>query len=286
MKAIGAAAMAAILSACISADAATTATVPPAAAPAQPADFRLEGRALQGALVRGTAPAGTAELSLDGKPVPLGPDGRFIIGFDRDHAASATLSARLADGRSFVQTVQVAPRSWRIEHVNVAQRPSGSTEEYRRRRERELARIAAARAVDAESDGWRQSFLWPSRGRISGVFGSQRVYRGEPGSYHSGVDVAPGAGTPVVAPADGVVVLARPPAFSLEGNLLIIDHGMGLNSAFLHLATQAVTQGQRVKRGQLIGTVGATGRATGPHLHWSMKWKDARIDPQMIAGPM
>jgi murein DD-endopeptidase MepM/ murein hydrolase activator NlpD len=127
--------------------------------------------------------------------------------------------------------------------------------------------------VNVQSDGWRQRFIWPTTGRISGRFGSQRVYRGEPASFHSGVDVAPGAGAPVVAPADGVVVLAGPPAFSLEGNLLIIDHGMGLNSAFLHLASQAVRQGQRVRQGQLIGTVGATGRATGPHLHWSMKWR-------------
>jgi murein DD-endopeptidase MepM/ murein hydrolase activator NlpD len=170
--------------------------------------------------------------------------------------------------------------------VNVARRPAGPTADYLRRREAELARIAAARTVNAQSNGWRQPFIWPATGRISGRFGSQRVYRGEPASFHSGVDVAPGAGAPVVAPADGVVVLAGPPAFSLEGNLLIIDHGMGLNSAFLHLATQTVTQGQVVRQGQPIGTVGATGRATGPHLHWSMKWQNARLDPQTIAGQM
>jgi murein DD-endopeptidase MepM/ murein hydrolase activator NlpD len=170
--------------------------------------------------------------------------------------------------------------------VNIARRPGGATADYLRLRERELARIAAARAVNAQSDGWRQRPIWPAKGRISGVFGSQRVYRGEPASFHSGVDVAPGAGAPVVAPADGVVVLAGPPSFSLEGNLLIIDHGMGLNSAFLHLASQTVKEGQRVRQGQLIGTVGATGRATGPHLHWSMKWNEARIDPQPLAGAM
>ena len=118
------------------------------------------------------------------------------------------------------------------------------------------------------------------------MFGSQRIYRGEPGSFHTGVDVAPGAGAPVTAPADGTVVLAGPPQFSLEGNLVIVDHGMGLNSAFLHLATVAVREGQRLRRGDPIGTVGATGRATGPHLHWSMKWRDARIDPAALAGPM
>jgi murein DD-endopeptidase MepM/ murein hydrolase activator NlpD len=260
----------------------------PASGQAQPANFAfpLIGRLEQGGLVSGQLPAGTSALMLDGKAVEVAADGRFLLGFDRDQGARAVLSARLADGSLQRQELVIAPRAWRIERINVARRPTSATEDYLRRRERELARIAAARAVRAPSEGWRQRLIWPSTGRISGVFGSQRVYRGEPAAFHSGVDVAAGAGAYVVAPADGVVVLAGPPAFSLEGNLVIIDHGMGLNSAFLHLATSAVREGQSVRQGQLIGTVGATGRATGPHLHWSMKWNEARIDPQAIAGPM
>jgi murein DD-endopeptidase MepM/ murein hydrolase activator NlpD len=258
----------------------------PDAAAAVRADFRLQGEPKQGALLRGTAPPGTVELALDGKRIATAADGSFIVGFDRDHGSTASLTARLADGATVRRSLPVARRTWRVQHVNIARRPGGPTAEFLRLRERELARIAAARAVDAPSEGWRQPLIWPATGRISGVFGSQRVYRGEPASFHSGVDVAPGAGAPVVAPADGVVVLAGPPAFSLEGNLIVIDHGMGLNSAFLHLASQAVRQGQQVRQGQLVGTVGATGRATGPHLHWSMRWKDARIDPQPLAGPM
>jgi murein DD-endopeptidase MepM/ murein hydrolase activator NlpD len=257
-----------------------------AAAQVAPAAILLEGEAVQGGLLRGQAPAGAVSLSLDGNPIPVAPDGRFIIAFDRDQPARAVVTAQLANGRQLAREVAVAPRAWRIERVNVAQRPSGSSEEYRRRRQAELARIAAARAQQVRSEGWRQRFIWPARGRISGVFGSQRIYRGEPGAYHSGVDVAPGAGAPVVAPADGVVVLAGPPMFTLEGNLAIVDHGMGLNSAFLHLGSVSVQAGQPVRQGQLIGTVGATGRATGPHLHWSMKWNEARIDPQALAGPM
>jgi murein DD-endopeptidase MepM/ murein hydrolase activator NlpD len=262
-----------------------TIAAPALAAQAESA-FSISGDRSQGGVILGTAPAGTVQLTIDGEPLALAPDRRFIIGFDRDQAATASLVAEFGDGRVVRETLSIARRSWRIEHINVARRPGGASEEYLRRRERELARIKAARAADSDSAGWRQRFIWPSTGRISGVFGSQRVYRGEPAAYHSGVDVAPGAGAPVVAPADGVVVLAGPPAFSLEGNLVIIDHGMGLNSAFLHLATNAVREGQRVRQGQLIGTVGASGRATGPHLHWSMKWNDARIDPQLIAGPM
>ena len=118
------------------------------------------------------------------------------------------------------------------------------------------------------------------------MFGSQRIYNGDPGSYHSGVDIAAPTGTYYVAPADGVVTLAASSPFTLEGNLLMIDHGMGLNSAFLHSAEILVREGQEVKRGEPIGRIGSTGSATGPHLHWSMKWNDARIDPILLTGPM
>jgi murein DD-endopeptidase MepM/ murein hydrolase activator NlpD len=146
-----------------------------------------------------------------------------------------------------------------------------------------LTQIEAARRVASDSEGWRQSFIWPARGRISGVFGSQRIYAGQPGAPHSGVDVAGRVGTPVVAPADGVVILAAASPFTLEGNLLMIDHGAGLNSAFLHLSRIDVKVGDRVRQGQQIGAIGQTGRATGPHLHWSLKWKDERIDPARVA---
>jgi murein DD-endopeptidase MepM/ murein hydrolase activator NlpD len=155
------------------------------------------------------------------------------------------------------------------------------------RRRPELAQINAARQVNADSDGWSQPFIWPVKGRISGRFGSQRIYGGVPASYHSGIDIATGeSGTPYVAPADGVVVLAAQTPFSLEGYLLIIDHGMGLNSAFLHNSKLAVRKGDVVKKGQYIGNIGSTGSATGPHLHWSLKWRDTRLDPLLFAGPM
>ena len=256
----------------------------PAAAQGQ---IALEGQAVQGGLVRGRAPAGTASLSLGGQPVAVAPDGRFIVGLDRDQGPSATLTARLADGRTVTHPLAVAPRAWRIEHINISQRPPAIPDEaYRLRRERETARIREARMQRSETAGWAQRFVWPSVGRISGRFGSQRVYRGVPASYHSGVDVAGGAGAPVVAPADGVVVLAGAPMFSLEGNLVILDHGMGLNSAFLHLSRSDVSVGQRVLQGQRIGSIGATGRATGPHLHWSLMWNGSRLDPMLAAGPM
>jgi len=254
---------------------------------AQVVDFRLDGAPRQGGLVRGVAPAGTVALRLGQRDVPLGSDGRFLLGFDRDAPPELRLAARQEDGREIVQTVQVASRAWRIQNINLARPATGPTPEYARLREAELVRIGAARAAPSASMGWAQRLTWPARGRISGVFGSQRVYRGGvPAAYHSGVDVAAGAGALVVAPADGVVALAPPPSFSLEGNLVILDHGMGLSSAFLHLSSASVRVGQIVRQGEPIGRVGATGRATGPHLHWSLVWNGARLDPQAVAGPM
>lgn len=246
----------------------------------------LEGQAIQGGTMLGTAPAGTTRLTLDGAPVRVARDGRFILAFDRDAGTTASLVAERSDGSRVTQAIAVAPRAWRIERLNSLPRISQPSAEFQRRRAPELAQINAARARDNDVAGWRQSFLWPVTGRISGLFGAQRIYRGEPGSYHSGVDVARPTGTPVMAPADGVVILATPGEFTLEGRLLMIDHGMGLNSAFLHLSAIDVREGDRVRRGQRVGAIGTTGRSTGPHLHWGMKWGEARIDPLLLAGPM
>ncbi|MDF0544760.1 M23 family metallopeptidase [Sphingobium sp. H39-3-25] len=250
------------------------------------ARFALEGAAMQGGMLVGTAPSDTVSLTLNGQSVPVEPDGRFLIAFDRDAPAAATLVARLPDGRAVTQALSVTPRAWRIERINAPMRPTRDTAAFMALRKPELERIAAARLMKTDSEGWRQRFVWPRTGRISGLFGAQRIYQGTPGAYHGGVDIAAATGDVVVAPADGVVILAADHPFTLEGNLLMIDHGAGLNSAFLHLSRIDVREGEHVVKGQRIGAVGATGRATGPHLHWAMKWNDARIDPLLIAGPM
>lgn len=242
----------------------------------------------QGGFVRGFAPRGTVSLQLNGAQVPMAGDGGFLIAFDRDAPPSAELVARTDSGSPIRRELAVSRRAWRIEQVAVGPRPGAlPSETFRIRRAAELAQINAARAVEVDSQGWRQQFVWPVRGRLSGLFGSQRIYRGTPGSFHSGADVATGgSGAPFVAPADGVVILAAQSPFTLEGNLLMIAHGMGLNSAFLHCSQLLVREGERVRQGQVIGRIGMTGRATGPHLHWSIKWRNSRLDPLLFAGPM
>lgn len=249
-------------------------------------DFSFDGPMIQGGTVLGTAPALTSRISFQGQDVPVAADGRFIIAFDRDAGPNATIVATRVDGSEIRRTLTVQPRAWRIERLNTLPRFSQPSAEFQRRRPGEIAQINTARAIRSASQGWRQRFMWPVTGRISGLFGSQRIYKGEPGSYHSGVDVARPTGTAVLAPADGVVILAAQSPFTLEGRLLMLDHGMGLNSAFLHLSRIDVKAGDVVRRGQTIGAVGATGRATGPHLHWGMRWRGAKIDPLLIAGSM
>ncbi|HMQ20195.1 MAG TPA: M23 family metallopeptidase, partial [Sphingopyxis sp.] len=244
----------------VPAPAAVAAPVPPPPAPPVRADFVLRGTPEQGAALVGQAPDGTRALTLDGKAVPLAADGGFLIAFDRDAGPEARLVATLADGRAVERVLTVAPGKWRIEHVNAPWRGSAASDaEFQRRRPAELEQIRAARAVEAESGGWRQSFIWPVTGRLSGFFGSQRVYQGKPGSYHSGTDVAAPAGTPFVAPADGVVTLAAAVPFTLEGHLLIVDHGMGLSSSFLHCQRLHVSVGHRLVQGPPLCRGGAAG---------------------------
>lgn len=251
-------------------------------------DIAVSGQLTQGGWARGTVPKQITDLTLDGKPVKIAPDGRFFIAFDRDAGPLARLIARTTDGRQAEQDLPTARRGWKLEYIPLGPRPgTPPSPQYAALRTGELARINAARSVDHAIDGWRQKFIWPVHGRLSGQFGAQRIYNGTPGSYHSGVDIATGtSGTPFVAPADGVVILAADTPFSLEGRLLMIDHGMGLNSAFLHSSRLAVKVGDIVHQGQYLGNIGMTGRATGPHLHWSLKWRESRLDPLLFTGPM
>lgn len=277
-----------VAAATLAAEASAPAGVPaPKQAPAPlvgPAQFIYSGEMTQGGWIKGQVPAGTVTARLGDQILTVDEAGNFFAAFDRDAGDTAQLVAELSTGEMHQITFDVSPRQWNIQRVNAAKRGGGSSEAWWKKREPEWLAIKAAREKVTGAQGWKQDFIWPVKGRISGKFGRQRIFRGEPASYHSGLDIAPGNGVPFVAPADGVVVLART-GFSLEGGLIIIDHGAGLNSAFLHASKLAVSEGQSVKQGQYIGNVGSTGRSTGPHLHWGLKWNDARIDPLLFVGP-
>lgn len=246
--------------------------------------FLLEGRLEQGGLLIGQAPPGALAVALDNEPVVLGKDGRFLIALGRDAGPVALLSATLPTGEDIVQPLDIAARSYVIQRIG--QVPKQTVEvppQWWARREGELGQIGAARLISRADADWEGGFIWPARGRITGVYGSQRFYNGSPGAPHWGVDIAAPVGTPVVAPAPGVVTLAAT-NFLMEGGLVIIDHGYGLSSNLLHLSAVDVTLGQKVVAGQRIGAIGATGRATGPHVDWRLNYGAIRVDPQLLPG--
>ena len=259
---------------------------PAAAAPASTGtSARLEGAATQGALIRGRAAPG-ARWTIDGRAIDVAADGSFVFGLDRDAPPTVRLT-EARGGTTATDILAVAPRAWDVSRLPTLAKVPVPQPEFDARRPAELARIAAARAVVTDATGWRQRFAWPLTGRISTLFGSQRIYAdGAAGAYHSGIDIARPTGTVVRAPADGVVILAADAPFTLEGRLLLIDHGAGLSSAFLHLSRIDVAVGAAVRQGEAIGAVGMTGRATGPHLHWGLQWRGARLDPLLVAGAM
>ena len=240
----------------------------------------LHGPLVQGGVVIGRAPPG-ADLRLDGRRVRVAADGSFVIGFDRDAPPVQRLAV---DGE--VRELAIARREYAIQRVTgIAQKIMSPSAADLERIRREQALVGTARARDDERTDFVHGFEWPITGPISGVYGSQRFYNGEPSRPHYGVDVAAPAGALVRAPAPGVVTLAEPDLF-YSGGTVIIDHGHRLSSSFLHLSAVLVELGQRVERGDPVARVGATGRATGPHLDWRMNWRDAKVDPQLLAGPM
>ena len=212
--------------------------------------------------------------------------GDFIVGFNRDEPGSVLLSVTYPDGEVVSRTLEVEKREYDIQYVDgVPQATVTPPASAMERINREAAEIGATRKHDEPRLDFLVEWQWPVIGRISGVYGSQRVYNGEPRQPHYGVDVAGAIGTPVYAPAPGDVTFSNPDTW-FSGGLVILDHGHGLSSAFLHLSKALVEVGQRVEQGDLIGEIGAQGRATGPHLDWRMNLFERRIDPQLLVGPM
>ena len=245
----------------------------------------LDGAFVQGGMVRGqTAPG--AEVWLDGAAIMVADDGRFVIGFGREAASVSRLRVQLPDGEEFGREIAIGARSYNIERVDgLPPRTVTIPPEEKARRAAERAKVARARGDVSRRMDWSGRFAWPARGRVSGVYGSQRILNGEPRWPHFGLDVAGPVGTPVGAPLSGRVVLAETD-FLLEGGIIIIDHGFGVTSTLMHLSQVDVRVGDRVGRGDRVGAIGATGRASGPHVDWRVNWHKVRLDPALLVGPM
>ncbi|NDK37625.1 M23 family peptidase [Pseudoxanthomonas gei] len=235
----------------------------------------------QGALVFGKVPPGS-KVRYAGRELRVSGYGTVVFGVGRDERGPLVVDIVRPDGMRDTAQVAVIPRDWPVEHVNgVPPKTVNPPPAIAERIKREQALVTAARNRDDDRTDFAKPFVWPVQGRISGRFGNGRVYNGQPGAGHSGMDIAAATGTPVKAPAAGVVTFAAPDLY-LTGGTLLLDHGFGVSSNFLHLSRIDVKVGDRVEQGQVIAAVGATGRATGPHLHWGMSWLDVRIDPLLV----
>ena len=237
--------------------------------------------ASQGAMVIGKVPAGST-VHYAGRDLRVSGYGSVVFGIGRDEKGPLQVQVRRPDGSSETAAIAVTARDWPLERVDgVPPKTVNPPPAIAERIAREQARVTAARQRDDARTDFTQTFAWPVQGRISGRFGNARVYNGQPGAGHSGMDIAVPAGTPVKAPAAGVVTFADPDLY-LTGGTVVLDHGYGISSNFLHLSRIDVKVGDRIEQGQVIAAVGATGRATGPHLHWGMNWFDVRIDPLLV----
>ncbi len=239
----------------------------------------LSGSMEQGGLIVGrTTP--DARVTFDGEVLRLSSGGIFACAFDWDRTRAAQIVAAFSDGTSESRDVTPVVRQYNVQHVNglppkTVLPPPDALERIRR----EHARLAEARKTDSDHVWFADPFDWPAPGIMSGVFGSQRIDNGTPMSPHFGVDMANVEGTPIHAPADAAVLLSD--EFFLEGGFTLLDHGHGVFTHYMHQSKRFVSPGDTVKRGDVIGHIGQTGRATGPHLHWGMNWFQVKLDPSL-----
>jgi murein DD-endopeptidase MepM/ murein hydrolase activator NlpD len=249
---------------------------------AQSSRISLTGKMEQGSLVIGKAPPGT-NLKVDARIVRVAPDGSFAFGFEYDQTKPSTLSAVFADGSTESRDVMPSARQYEIQRISglPPQIAHPSAPDIVARIQREHAQVYAARKTDSDLSYFAEPFDWPAKGIISGLFGSQRILNDVPSAPHMGVDIAGGEGAPIHAPASGTVLIAD--QFFLVGGYTLLDLGHGVFTGYMQQSKLLVKPGDAVARGQQIGNIGHTGRATGPHLHWQMNWFSVRLDPSLSA---
>ena len=242
---------------------------------------RLQGDWIEGGMIIGYTELG-ATVVFKGEPVMLADDGLFVLGLHRDEDEPVELLITAPGGREYSARYPVTQREYNIQYVEgIAQNIMEPSQEDQDHIWRDYLETQEARKVRSDLREFLSNFQWPLRGPISGVYGSQRVYNGVPGTPHYGLDIAAPTGTPIAAPAAGTVILVNDDMF-YSGGTITVDHGHGVSSTFLHMSKTLVTKGQWVEQGDIIGEVGATGRVTGPHLDWRMNWGDSRIDPKFL----
>lgn len=245
------------------------------------AQEQLTEQFFQGALIVGkTSP--TNKVSLNGKAIKVSSTGDYALGFSRDEKNNSELVIISPNGATEKRILKPLKREYNIQKVEgIAKKIMNPNKKANVRAGEDNKKISAARKVDSDLTAFAQGFIAPIEGTITGVYGSQRYYNGVPKRPHYGLDYAGKKGDPVKAPADGTVLMYVPDMF-YSGGTMIIDHGHGVSSTFLHLSNSYVKVGDKVTKGQLVAAVGSSGRATGPHLDWRINWFNMRLDPALV----
>ena len=239
------------------------------------------GHKTQGGLVIGKVTPGIKVIYKD-KSIRVSEQGHFLLGFGRDEPPAVSYTLEFPDGTKENKTIAIKQRKYIEESITgLASNKVEPSQAEIDRITREQKYFDNARVIDDSREDFLQKFIWPMKGRISGVYGSRRILNGKPKRPHYGLDIAAPEGTPIKAPADGVVSINQQDLF-YTGVTVMLDHGHGLSTLYIHMSKSEVELGQKVKQGDVIGTVGKTGRATGPHLHWGMSLFGTRLDPRLM----
>ncbi len=244
----------------------------------------LNGQAIQGGLlVLKTKPG--SKLTINGKKTMVTPQGLAVAGFHRDDTTTLIVQAKHPNGTTEKLVLKPSTRNYpeqRIDGLPTEMVTPPPVVLERIARDRRL--VIAARAHASSINAFAGSFSWPVKGIVTGVYGSRRILNGKPRAPHYGIDIAAPENTPISAPQDGIVRMVSDLYFT--GWTIVLDHGHGVSSTFLHLKKTFVSVGNKIRKGAKIGTVGATGRSTGAHLDWRINLFEKRLDPALVAGPM
>lgn len=247
-------------------------------------DLRLPQKSFQGDMVVGQVDPGS-KIWVNGLPQAVSSQGHFVIGVPRDLKIDLLVKARHVN-HTASHTIQILKYNWHVQQINGLANNyvnPGQDEQNRIKMDRKKIKTVRRTPPYVLPLFIKKGFIMPVKGRISGIFGSQRVLNNEPRSPHSGLDIAAPRGTPAQSPADGIARLVAENTF-LMGNVLMIDHGLGVSSIFIHLDSVTVSEGDLVRQGEVVARVGQTGRATGPHLHWGVSVGSTPIDPLRLVG--
>ena len=242
--------------------------------------IEFEGKFLQGHYIVGiTNPS--AKIIIDKKEVKVSNDGYFVFGIDRDRKFDLTIT-KIQNGKKEKIIKKVLKRKYNIQRIDGLEESKVTPPEsvYKRIKE-ENNKIGKARSINSDLPFFKNQFIMPVEGIISGVYGSQRILNGKPKWPHYGIDIAAKQGTMIKSSGSGIVTMAEDDLY-YTGGTIIMDHGHGISTIYSHLENVLVSVGDRINQGDIIGTVGSTGRSTGPHLDFRVNWFQTRLDPMSV----